>query len=214
MKNIVFIAPPASGKGTQSNLLVSKYNYEHISTGDLLRDEAMLKTELGNQINTLMNNGQLLDDELVDKLIEKKLSAIKTPFILDGYPRTVTQAKMLDDMLKILNKTVDLAIYLNVSESESTRRMLGRLICPKCSRTYQKYDIETKPKEDNTCDYCNINLTTRSDDTEDSFKIRYKVYLENTKPLLDYYRKKGILTIINNTNTPLETLSEIEKVIK
>lgn len=215
MKNIIFIAPPAAGKGTQSELLVKKYGYVHISTGDLLREEVSLGTELGNELDSIMKSGSLVSDEIVNKLLKNRLAKddIKNGFILDGYPRTVEQAKSLNDIANELNISLDVALYLEMDSELAMKRALGRITCPKCGRGYNKYEDGLKPKVENICDDCNVELTSRSDDNEETFKARFETYITNTEPLLDYYKELGILNIIDNSGTPDSTFSNIEKVI-
>lgn len=215
MKNIIFIAPPAAGKGTQSELLVKKYGYVHISTGDLLREEVSLGTELGNELDSIMKSGSLVSDEIVNKLLKNRLAKddIKNGFILDGYPRTVEQAKSLNDIANELNISLDVALYLEMDSELAMKRALGRITCPQCGRGYNKYEDGLKPKVENICDDCNVELTSRSDDNEETFKARFETYITNTEPLLDYYKELGILNIIDNSGTPDSTFSNIEKVI-
>lgn len=213
MKNIIFIAPPAAGKGTESELLVSEYGYNHISTGDLLRSKQNDGSDLGNYIKGLLSEGKLVDDEIVTTLLKEKLSSINGPFILDGYPRTINQANSLNDVLKELNLNIGAVIYLNVDSETAMKRALGRVTCPKCNKIYNKYLTDKMPKIMNMCDDCNVKLVGRSDDNEKSFKIRFDTYLDNTKPLLDYYRDLGLLCVINKINTPIETHEEVKKVI-
>lgn len=216
MKNIIFIAPPAAGKGTQSEILMSKYGYVHISTGDLLRNEVESKSELGLKLTEIMSSGELVSDEIVTELLRKRLSEkdTETGFILDGYPRNIAQAKILDDLLKNLGKEIGAVIYLDMDINTAMHRALGRLTCPECGRGYNKYEEATKPKDEGLCDDCKIALTSRSDDNEDTFKIRFNAYIENTEPLLDYYKELGILNVIDNSGTPSETSALIESVIK
>ena len=211
MKNIIFIAPPAAGKGTQSDLLVKKYGYTHISTGDLLRSEIAKQSEIGKNIKELMDSGNLISDEIVSKLLKDKLSSLDGPFILDGYPRNLTQTGMLDKILNEINKKIDLVIYLDVPYDILINRVLLRLSCPKCSRSYHK--INLKPKKEWICDDCQVELVSRSDDTEEIFKNRYQTYIDNTSPLLNYYKEKNMLEIIDSTDLD-ETFNRIEKVIK
>ena len=215
MKNIIFIAPPAAGKGTQSDLLVKKYGYAHISTGDLLRNEVSSGTELGKKLDDILKSGSLVSDEIVTKLLKKRLEAddIQNGFILDGYPRTVNQAISLTDLAKELNIDLGIAVYLDMDKETAMHRALGRVTCPKCKRGYNKYEEILKPKVDMICDDCNVELTSRSDDNEETFINRFDTYLENTKPLLNYYEELGILNVIDNGGTPNETFEKIESVI-
>lgn len=211
MKNIIFIAPPAAGKGTQSELLISKYGYEHISTGDLLRNEIKSGSDLGKELDSMMKSGSLISDEIVNRLLINTLSNITKPFILDGYPRTISQALKLDEILASLNKSVDVVVYLDVEEELAMKRATGRLSCKSCNRIYHKYF--SKPRVEGICDDCGSSLISRADDTPDTFKIRYDTYMSNTKPLLDFYSNKNILVKVDANKEADETFSEIEKVI-
>lgn len=212
MKNIIFIAPPAAGKGTQSDLLVSRYGYVHISTGDLLRAEVASGSELGLQLKELMSTGKLVSSEIVNSLLTKALSETNKPIILDGYPRNMEQVPCLEDILSKIGKSIDVVINLEVPYDLLVQRATGRLSCKKCSRTFNKYFA--KPKVDGICDVCGGELISRSDDNEETFKVRYETYLNNTKPLLDYYKDKGLLVNIDKISNPEETFTEIVKVIK
>lgn len=211
MKNIIFIAPPAAGKGTQSELLISKYGYEHISTGDLLRNEIKSGSDLGKELDSMMKSGSLISDEIVNRLLINALSNITKPFILDGYPRTISQALKLDEILASLNKSVDVVVYLDVEEELAMKRATGRLSCKSCNRIYHKYF--SKPRVEGICDDCGSSLISRADDTPDTFKVRYDTYMSNTKPLLDFYSNKNILVKVDANKEAKETFSEIEKVI-
>jgi adenylate kinase len=211
MKNIIFIAPPAAGKGTQSDLLINEYNYSHISTGDLLRTEIANKTSLGLKLEDLMKSGSLIDDDIVTSLLKNTLIKVREPFILDGYPRNLKQAVILDELLQELNKKIDLVIYLDVSEEVAIKRATGRISCPKCGRIYHKYFL--KPIKDNICDECGTELISRTDDTPETFKVRYQNYVNSTMPLLDYYQNKGLLLKVNANVEKEITFAEIKKVI-
>lgn len=211
MKNIIFIAPPAAGKGTQSELLISKYGYEHISTGDLLRNEIKSGSDLGKELDSMMKSGSLISDEIVNRLLINALSNITKPFILDGYPRTISQALKLDEILASLNKSVDVVVYLDVEEELAMKRATGRLSCKSCNRIYHKYF--SKPRVEGICDNCGSSLISRADDTPDTFKVRYDTYMSNTKPLLDFYSNKNILVKVDANKEADETFREIEKVI-
>lgn len=213
MKNIIFIAPPAAGKGTQSDLLVKKYGYVHISTGDLLRNEIAEGTELGNTLQEIMASGALVSDDIVTELLKKKLQSISANFILDGYPRNVKQAEILDSLTKELNITIDQVIYLSLDEESAMHRALGRISCPKCNRGYNRYEESLKPSKEFFCDDCDVELVSRTDDTEETFKIRFNTYIENTEPLLNYYKEAGLLSVIEVSDTPEETFKKVEEVI-
>ncbi len=215
MQNIIFIAPPAAGKGTQSERLVSKYNYTHISTGDLLREEIKKGTELGKEIKALIDKGNLVPDEIVTKMLKNKLATIKGNFILDGYPRVYSQAEILNTIFEELNIRIDevVAIYLDLDETTATKRALGRLTCSKCGRGYHSSIEELMPKNEFTCDDCNIKLTKRQDDNEETFKIRFNTYLKETSPLLEYYKEKGILKIVDSNKSTKEVFETIEQIL-
>lgn len=215
MKNIIFIAPPAAGKGTQSDLLVKKYGYVHISTGDLLRNEVASGSELGEELSSIMKSGGLVSDEIVTELLKNRLDQddARKGFILDGYPRTVSQAETLNKLANELNLSLDVAIYLDMDETTAMHRALGRITCPNCNRGYNKYEETMKPKQENVCDDCNVALTSRSDDNEETFKARFSSYIENTEPLLNYYKEVGILNIVDNSGTPEETFNKIGSVV-
>ena len=213
MKNVIFIAPPAAGKGTQSELLTTNYNYEHISTGDLLRNKQNDGSDLGNLIKEKLKTGKLIDDEIVTEILKEKLVNIKGNFILDGYPRNIKQASILSDLLSELDIKDIAVIYLDVDEITAMHRALGRITCPKCKRTYNKYNQLTKPKNIGVCDDCNVELVGRSDDNEETFKIRFSEYITNTKPLLDYYKDKNLLYVMENKIDPNDLFEDIKEVI-
>lgn len=210
MRNIIFIAPPAAGKGTCSDYLVKNCGYEHISTGDLLRDEIASGSEFGKELDNIISKGNLVDDETMIKLVQDKLSKMKAnvPFILDGFPRTIKQANKLDEMLITLGVTNMLVIYLDVDYNIALQRTLGRLSCPKCKRSYNTCFVERKPLVDNLCDDCKIELVRRNDDNEDSFKIRYDSYMKEANLIIDYYKEKGILktVLVEKLDNTLESV--------
>ena len=210
MKNIIFIAPPAAGKGTQSNLLKDKYGYVHISTGDMLREIVSSDSELGKVVKNIIDKGNLVSDDLIFKLLKSKLNSIKgKPFILDGFPRTLNQALFLDNDLKIDNYIV---IYLDLSKEDAIKRIDGRLTCS-CGKSYNLNDINLKPKIIGICDNCGNVLVKRNDDNLEAFKIRFDVFLNNNKPLIDYYKNKNKLKVVNVNKGVNEIFNEISKVV-
>nr|MBP3258434.1 adenylate kinase [Bacilli bacterium] len=211
--NIILIAPPAGGKGTQSELLCSKYNIAHISTGDLLRAEV----ENGNtELKKIMDAGMLVSDEIIFDLIKKRISSNDTinGYLLDGFPRNIEQAKTYDEILKDLNKDIGYVIELNIDPELAAKRISGRRSCPKCGATYNIYFDGMKPTNENICNKCGSSLTKRDDDNEETYKTRYNTYLEKTKPLIDYYKKSGVLYVVDANGTPEETFKNIEDIVR
>lgn len=193
MKNIIFIAPPAAGKGTQSNMLKEKFGYNHISTGDMLREAINSGSEIGKEVKNIIDKGELVSDVLIIKLVKDKLTSLKgKPFILDGFPRTLNQAESLD---KILTDDY-IVIYLDLAESEAINRITGRLTC-NCGKSYNVNIDKLKPKVDGICDNCGSILIKRDDDNVESFKVRFKTFLDNTDSILKYYEDKEKLIKID-----------------
>lgn len=193
MKNIIFIAPPAAGKGTQSNMLKEKFGYNHISTGDMLREAINSGSEIGKEVKNIIDKGELVSDDLIIKLVKDKLTSLKgKPFILDGFPRTLNQAESLD---KILRDDY-IVIYLDLDESEAINRITGRLTC-NCGKSYNVNIDKLKPKVDGICDNCGSILIKRDDDNVESFKVRFKTFLDNTDSILKYYEDKEKLIKID-----------------
>lgn len=215
MRNIVFIAPPAAGKGTQAAVLKDKLGIAHISTGDLLREEIKKGTEIGNKLSDQMKSGKLISDEIVTDLLKKRLLGDDTNngYILDGYPRNIYQAETLEEILTEIDKPISHVIYLNIDEETAMKRACGRLQCSNCGKIYNKYIDESKPKTEGICDDCNITLTHRSDDNEDSFKERFKTFIESTKPLIDYYKSKDLLYTVDSSISKEYTGEQIDKVL-
>lgn len=213
MKSVIFIAPPAAGKGTQSTFLKS-LGYEHISTGDMLRSEIATGSELGKEINDIISNGGLVSDEIVIKLIDKKLSNINNkPFILDGFPRTINQTKELDNIFNKYNIEDFVVIYLDLDLDTAIKRSLGRLTC-ECGRSYNIYFDNMKPKAPGICDSCGNTLTKRSDDNETAFKLRFDNYLSNVADIMEYYNDRKKLVYINANQDSNDISQEIERIIK
>lgn len=215
MMNIIFIAPPAAGKGTQSSLLEKKYNYKHISTGDLLREEIKKKTEFGAEIEKIISKGELVSDEIITKLLKNELNNIKhQKFILDGYPRNIAQAETLTEIFKELNIDDYKAIYLDLDEDTAMKRALGRIVCSNCGASYNTYFKNLMPQENGICDKCHHKLIQRSDDNEETMRTRFRTYLELTNPLLDYYKAQEKLVDVDASLNSDQIFSEIEQVLK
>lgn len=193
MQAVIFIAPPAGGKGTQADLLCEKYNYLHISTGDLLREECKRESLEALYIQAKIEAGELVDDSLIASILEKNLSCISSDFILDGFPRDLNQARLLDDILEKQKIHSLYVIYIDVSYEVASKRILNRLSCPICKRVYNDEIYELKPLHSGLCDSCRVQLVKRDDDNIETFTKRFNLYLEDTKPLIDYYKQKGCL---------------------
>jgi len=206
MKNIILYGAPAAGKGTQCELLIERYGYNHISTGDLFRnlDDS---TELGKTIKETIAKGNLVDNETTSQLVKSKLDTLNGLVVLDGFPRNLEQAKMLDEYFRDY-----VVINLDVEYEEAMKRALGRLNCPKCGEGYNKFNPDMLPKNSNLCDNCNVELMSRDDDNEESFKKRFEIYTNNLEDVLDYYRNKNLLYIVKSVN-PEETFKNLEGVI-
>lgn len=216
MKNIIFLAPPAAGKGTLSEMLVEKYGYGHISTGDLLREEIKNKTEIGMQAESLMKEGKFVSDDVIIELISNRItkSDCENGYILDGFPRTLNQAEKYDELLSKLGKDLGVVIYINIDKEMAMKRACSRITCPKCGKIYNKYSNEMKPKQDGICDDCGVSLTQRLDDSEETFIKRFDEYVNKTMPLYDYYKNKGVLEVINAHESKYETFDEAVKIIE
>ena len=166
MKSIMFIAPPAAGKGTQADLVVEKYNIPHISTGDILREVSKEDSEIGNYVSEVISNGGLVKDDITDKLIEQRLakSDCKNGYIIDGFPRNIEQAIIYDKILKNLNYKLGYVFLINIEEKELEKRITGRRICENCHAIYNINDENNSPKVESTCDLCGGRLYQRKDD--------------------------------------------------
>lgn len=217
MKNIIFIAPPAAGKGTISSMICSKYNIPHISTGDLLRNEIANGTKIGLQIKEGMSRGEFVTDELITKLLRKRLSSkdIKKGYVLDGYPRNIAQASNYDKLLKELEFNEGVVIFLDIDKDTALKRIKSRMVCPKCGMSYNLSSPDLSPVREGLCDSCSSVLTIRTDDTEETFISRFDTYMKETYPLIEYYQSKNNLVKIEvKDKTPDEIFNEVGKVIK
>lgn len=217
MKNIIFVAAPAAGKGTISAKVCTEYNIPHISTGDLLRNEIAASSKIGMEIKSAMARGEFVSDEVITKLLKKRLEAkdCKKGYILDGYPRNISQAKTYDNILKELNYDDGLVVFLDIDKSLAMKRALSRVVCSKCGLSYKLINKEYAPLKEGICDNCGSSLKTRSDDNEESFINRFDTFMKETYPLLEYYEKKGNLLKIKVDNITTEDIfNEIKKVIK
>ncbi len=212
--NLILLGPPGSGKGTQAKKIVEKYGIPQISTGDMLREAVAKGTELGKEAKKYMDAGQLVPDEVVIGIVKERLQQpdCEKGFILDGFPRTIAQAEALDKILEEMGKKIDAVINIQVPEEEVVKRIVYRRTCKNCGAVYHL--IYNPPKEDNKCDKCGGELYQRDDDKEETVRKRYKVYKEQTEPLVEYYAKKGILYNIDGTKSIDEVFQEIDKILQ
>ncbi len=207
--NLVFLGPPGVGKGTYAKELSKRYNIPHISTGDIFREEIRKGTELGKKVKSYVERGELVPDEIVIEVVRKRLSQddCKRGFILDGFPRTINQAIALDSIVK-----VDLVFNFVAPKSVIIERLSGRRICQKCGAIYHiKFN---PPKRPGICDKCGGPLYQREDDKPEVIEERLRVYEKQTAPIVDYYRKKGILVEVDASRNMEEVIKDCEQILK
>jgi len=212
---IIFLGAPGAGKGTQANLISAKFSIPKLSTGDMLRAEIANRSILGKKVEGIMNSGSLVSDELITEIVKKRLSQDDCfkGFVLDGFPRTIQQADNLEKILDILpTKAKTYVFNIDIPESELIDRFSGRFTCSNCNTAYHsKYN---KPKVEGVCDKCGSKeFLFREDDKEEAVKVRLQIYKEKTAPLIDYYKRKSVLTNINGLGTIEEINSEISDVV-
>jgi adenylate kinase len=186
-QGLVLLGPPGAGKGTQAALLAERLGLEHISTGEILREEVELGTELGRKAKAYMDRGELVPDALVIEMLRGRLDSSRSRgFILDGFPRTISQAEALERMVRL-----DRVLNIRLSEEEVVRRLSARRVCKSCGRNYNL--ISNPPKVEGRCDACGGELIQRDDDKPEVIRRRYRVYEAETAPLKDFYRQRGLL---------------------
>ena len=214
--HILIFGPPGAGKGTFSSQILKVYpDIDHISTGDIFRENLKNQTELGLKAKSYMDKGELVPDSLTNELVKDRLEKTgNKSWLLDGYPRNLSQAEFLDKIT-----TIDLFLLLEVDRKIITQRILGRFSCGKCGEIYNKYTLPPKIEkgEDQwTCDKCGaeIKFEQRSDDTEETLKNRLDAYEKNAKPVIKYYKKKKLLKKVNAENTLELSAADIKKIIE
>ena len=216
-KELIFMGPPASGKGTQTNKLAEYFGFPHIDTGSLLRAEIASGSENGKIAKGFIDKGQLVPVELVGAIIKDRLKKddCKNGFILDGFPRSVEQADMLEDIKKEIDgdSEVDFrATYFDLDTDILISRIVNRRSCPKCGEIY---NLKFKaPKNEGKCDVCGTELTQRKDDNEETAKARFETYFRETAPLIDYYKEKNVLSTINADGSIDEVWERLLQVVE
>lgn len=211
--NILLFGAPGAGKGTQSQLLVDQLGYVQISTGDLFRSAIKNQTELGKQVKGILDAGQLVPDSLTIAMVEEVLNGLKgKSFILDGFPRTQTQAEALGKSLQARGLALGKAIFLEVPKEELLQRLTGRRVCQSCGAVYH---IRSKPtRVEGVCDLDGGKVVQRNDDKEDVIATRLKTYEDNTFPLRKYYKEKGIYVEVDGNRETNEVFQSLKQILK
>lgn len=210
---IIMLGAPGAGKGTQAIKIADKYGIPHISTGDIFRANIKNGTELGKKAKEYMDKGALVPDELTCDLVVDRIHKddCAKGFVLDGFPRTIPQAEALEKALAKDNEKMDYAIDIEVPDESIVKRMSGRRACVNCGATY--HIVSAPPKVEGICDHCGGKLTTRDDDKPETVQKRLTVYHEQTQPLIDFYKKTGILHSVDGTKQLDEVFAEVVKIL-
>lgn len=214
LKNIILMGPPGAGKGTQAKKLVSEFNLVHISTGDMFRDAIKAGTELGLMAQSYINRGDLVPDEVTIGIVKERLAMedCASGFLLDGFPRTIPQAEALEKIGQEISRPIDVVINIDCDKNELIRRISGRRVCKNCGAPYH---VDTmKPKVDGVCDICGGPLYQRKDDNKDALEVRLGHYVNQTKPLLDYYQNKGLLKTFDGSTGSDVLFDDLTKLIR
>lgn len=212
--NIVFMGPPGAGKGTQADYIVEQFGIPHISTGDAFREAMKQGTELGKLAKQYVDAGKLVPDEVTIGIVRDRLQHedCKQGFLLDGFPRTISQAEALDEIVASMGRRIDHVINLKVDRDNLLARLTGRRICRSCGATY--HILFNQPKQEGICDKCGGELYQRSDDTEEKVGTRLDEYITKTALLLDYYEKQGTLRHVNGEQDIQEVSAEISAILR
>ena len=211
---IIMLGAPGAGKGTQAKMIAEKYMIPHISTGDIFRANIKNGTELGMEAKKYMDQGQLVPDELTVKILLDRVAKddCVNGYVLDGFPRTIPQAEVLDKALVELGDAIDFAIDVNVPDENIVKRMSGRRACLSCGATYHIEHIP--PKTEGICDTCGKELVLRDDDKPETVLNRLKVYHDQTQPLIDFYTKKGVLHTVDGTVDMKDVFAAIVSILE
>ena len=210
---IVMLGAPGAGKGTQAKMIAEKYGIPHVSTGDIFRANIKNGTELGKEAKQYMDQGKLVHDELTVKILLDRVAQddCKNGYVLDGFPRTIPQANVLDEALTKLGDKIDYAINVDVPDENIINRMGGRRACVACGATY--HVVYNAPKTEGICDVCGKELIIRDDDQPETVKNRLNVYHEQTQPLIDFYTKKGVIAEVDGTKDMKDVFDAIVAIL-
>lgn len=208
---LILLGPPGAGKGTQASSIVAEYGITHISTGDIFRHNIKNETELGKKVKSYLDKGQLVPDELTIDLVWDRLSKddCKKGFLLDGFPRTINQAEALQKGLEERGLKLDKVINIDVDKNILVKRLSGRRVCKNCGETYH---VDNKPTlKDGVCDKCSGEVIQRADDNEKTVLDRIEVYEKQTFPLIDFYKKLGLILTVDGTLSIEDVFSQIKE---
>ncbi len=211
---LVFLGPPGAGKGTQARRLADRYGIPQVATGDILREAIASGSELGQRARAYVERGELVPDEVMLAVVEERLrrADAQRGFILDGFPRTVAQAEGLDRLLRRLGWRLDAVVLFEVPEEALVRRLAGRWTCPACGRVF--HDVYNPPRTPGVCDADSTRLVQREDDRPETVRRRLAVYAEQTAPLVEYYRARGLLHRVDGSRDPEAVTDAIEGILR
>lgn len=210
MNCIILFSAPAAGKGTISEYIRKKYNIDHISISDVLRKGAIENSKYKKEINDALDHGTLVDDDILFCLLKERLMVQKEDYILEGTPRTIEQAKRYDKLLEELNINLSKVIYIDADREVTRDRILNRLVCNNCNTVY---NLKKDNITDNKCNICGSELSKRKDDNLEVYDFRYKLFTNRTKPLIDYYKEKNLLYVINNNTDINEAYNQVDNIL-
>ncbi|KPK65630.1 MAG: hypothetical protein AMK73_02480, partial [Planctomycetes bacterium SM23_32] len=208
---LVFLGPPGAGKGTQAVRMAQEFGVCHASTGDIFRQAAASGSELGRAVSDYLDGGRLVPDELTSRVVEEMVVARADDYILDGYPRTLQQARDLDQMLRLRNEELDAVLYFELDDEAAVRRLTGRLVCSECGENYHREFMP--PKVAGVCDKCGAPLKARSDSSEDVVRQRLAEYHEKTRPLVGFYEERGLVERVDASAPPDEVTRRTHAVL-
>ena len=213
-KNIILMGPPGAGKGTLAKQLMSAFNLVHISTGDMFREAIKAGTPLGTLAKSYIDHGDLVPDEVTIGLVKERLAKddCKKGYLLDGFPRTLPQAEALKKLSAEVNRPIEVVVNLDCDNEELIRRISGRRVCKNCGAPF--HVVTLKPKVEDVCDICGGPLYQRADDNEEALKVRLEHYVQDTKPLLDFYAKEGLLESFNSLVGKEQLFDQVSEFLK